>query len=372
MRLAAILAVFILFFAVYAALKAPQVNLFFGPPPDKVIEFKNARLVGRADGEKQWELEAERIWSTKNQNITTFEDVKDGVLFKKGRVIVKGLKARQVKYYKWTEEIEGLAYLAGASGEAPLLEAFIDVENLSSKKNFSGGQRFVKLFADRIFYSKRRDLAEITGNVRIFEKDLSVFTQRMDVAGIDRSAVMTGGVRVKKAATTISSDKLTADFESELYNFTGCVALTQKNKAAVSERAVFENLSSVATLEGSVRLLIEKGEALLEHDTVQKLKNLEIKETLKEKTLLTSDRLTLSTTGGNAIAEGSVEISQKGKRARSDRAVYDEKAEAIFLSGNVFIEREGQWLKTAKVIVSVSSESFVAEGSVEAEFKIQK
>lgn len=358
--------------AIYIAIKLPQINLLRGAPPEKVIEFEGTRLCGWKDGKKQWEITAEKIWYTKNQGMTSFEKVKDGVLYRKGRAVVKGLRASLVKYNKWTEEIEAFSSPPEATGEAVPLQAFVDVANTGSKERSPKKARFVFFSADRLSYSTKTEKAEASGSVRIDEGNLGVFAEKMETAGKDGAADLRGNVLIKKKDTRIRSEKMRADFAADRYSFFGDVEIAQKEKAAVCETATLENKTGEMRLHGGVKFLIEKASALVNDATVKTLHNPRAKESLKEKTLLTCNALDLSTDGRDAKAFGAVEITQKGKRARSDAASYDGKSEEISMTGNVYFEKEGEWLKAQKVLISVSGESFGAVGQVEAEFKIKK
>ena len=194
----------------------------------------------------------------------------------------------------------------------------------------------------------------------------------MEIKGRSNTANISGGVRIIKDDTKISGKKMVAYFEEDTYTVSGDVEITQKGKAAVGEVAILDEKRGEIKLEKNVRFLIEKGTALIEEEAAENLRNPEAKEILKEKTVLMCDVLKLPTKGKDAEATGSVEIMQQEKRAKSDKAVYRGDSETIVLTGNVFIEKGSEWIKTQKVIVSVSEESFEAVGKVEAEFKIKK
>jgi lipopolysaccharide export system protein LptA len=65
-----------------------------------------------------------------------------------------------------------------------------------------------------------------------------------------------------------------------------------------------------------------------------------------------------------------VEVTQKGREARSETAVYDDKNETLTLTGNVHMKKAKEWISAGKVIVSVRDETFEALGSAEAQFKL--
>ncbi len=123
-------------------------------------------------------------------------------------------------------------------------------------------------------------------------------------------------------------------------------------------------------MKGATKAIFEKAIAILKEETARDLKNPEAKKILKEKTILTSDKLVFSTKTGDASASGSVFVSQKGREAKADHAEYNDKEEILTLTGNVFMKKGKDWVSAKKVIVTVRDETFEAEGGVEAEFKL--
>jgi len=324
---------------IFVAVKSPSINLLGMAPPEKVIEFKDTKLIGRSNGQKTWEITAEEIWSTKNQGMTTFENVKDGTIYKNGRAVVKNLRASKVRYHRWSGDVEAFD---GAS-------ALVDLENIASGESSSGKTRFVTLIADEMKYNKDSEIAQAKGNVRIFEKDFEIRGSKMEIKGKSNKALISGGVRIAKEKTKITGNNMDADLSGQTYIISGNAALSQEDKLVSGETAFLDEEKGTVRLENNVRFFIKE-----------------------ENAILSCDAIDLSTENENGEASGSVLITQKEKRAKSDRAVYTSDSETVVMTGNVYIEREGEWIKTEKVIVSLKDESFEAVGRVEAEFKIKK
>ena len=125
-------------------------------------------------------------------------------------------------------------------------------------------------------------------------------------------------------------------------------------------------------LSYKVKAIIEKIEDAIKDGSAEKVKGAEIKKVLKEKTIVTADKMFLRFDDKNFTAKGNVVVIQKGKRAKSNFAKYNEENEEIEMTGNVFMEKKDQWIKTEKIIVSVKNEAFHAIGNVETEFIIKK
>ncbi len=355
---------------IFLGLKNPTVNLLGGMLSEKALVFKNTNLIGWKDGRKQWEIEAEEIWTTKNKSVTTFENVKDGTVYKMGRPVVKDLTARRVIYNNWSKEIDALGKLPG--DKVRVLYALIDVENLSSEEAPFKKPRFLSLQADTISYNQNSKLAQAEGRVKIRESGITIEAEKMEIQGKAGTAKLTDNVGIMKEDTKISGNLLDADLEKDIYTVTKRVEITQKGKVAIGDVAVINNKTGSVEISGHVKFLIEKAKSLVKESSIKDLRNKEASESLGEATVITCDKLTLMSRSKDAFAEGRVLITQKGKRAKSDYAVYNSVNEMITLTGNVFIEKEKDWIKTEMVLVSVSQESFEAIGSVEAEFKIKR
>jgi lipopolysaccharide export system protein LptA len=65
-----------------------------------------------------------------------------------------------------------------------------------------------------------------------------------------------------------------------------------------------------------------------------------------------------------------VEVSQRGREARSDSAFYDDRNETLRLTGNVHLKRESEWLSCREVFISVKNETFEARGVAESRFNL--
>jgi lipopolysaccharide assembly outer membrane protein LptD (OstA) len=123
-------------------------------------------------------------------------------------------------------------------------------------------------------------------------------------------------------------------------------------------------------LWGGVKVILEKGKALFREETLKKLRNPEVKELVKEKTLVSAQQISFSIANSNAQVQGSVEVSQKGKEAKAEEALYDDLNETLALSGNVFLKKGEVWVKCKRVLVSIPKETFEAEEVGEAKLKL--
>lgn len=68
------------------------------------IRFNNAKLVGRSEGEKVWELEAKSIELSRDRRLTTFKGVARGSLIQDGEKIAS-ISADEVTYNTFTRNV---------------------------------------------------------------------------------------------------------------------------------------------------------------------------------------------------------------------------------------------------------------------------
>ncbi|MBM3274926.1 MAG: LPS export ABC transporter periplasmic protein LptC, partial [Candidatus Sericytochromatia bacterium] len=99
-------------------------------------------------------------------------------------------------------------------------------------------------------------------------------------------------------------------------------------------------------------------------------------EALKERTVMTGDKLEIDQDTNDAIMTGAlVTVTQKGKRATGKRAEYSDSAQKITLTQNVRIAKDdGGFLTADRAVFHTESDKFEAFGAqgtqVETEFKL--
>jgi lipopolysaccharide assembly outer membrane protein LptD (OstA) len=146
--------------------------------------------------------------------------------------------------------------------------------------------------------------------------------------------------------------------------FSGSVEVDQGRNIAQGQEGSYLEKTKEVGLKHHVKAIFSKSAE------AARAKSPTAKEILKGQTLLTADELVFSTQTGNAQANGPVQVRQKGKEAKSDRAAFDDKSDLLVLTGHVYLKQGDRWIQCRQINASVSSESFQAIGSVEAEFKI--
>lgn len=390
----------ILLFIVYFITLPKQAGFEF-QNIEKILEFKRAFIGGHEKGKKVWSFYAERGWSNKQKDYTYLENVSKGQFYnKKGELLVRNLKALRVKAQRYSKVVEAHGLPEGKITGKSRLTADISFSKVS------GRRKYADLLTDYLKYNPNRKLSELKGHIRLKDPKLILYCGEMEIDHDKGIAYLKENINIKRKDLSLTSRELTylsdeerlnaagsveariksepkpsrvlADrvtfFADEKKDFTaaGHILVFQGSKTAVAERALYRQPKNKLLLEGKVKTVIEKARAILKEDTAKKLKSEEARKLLKEKTVLTSDTLEMSTKNGDAVAEGSVVVTQKGREGKAEQAVYNDKSEDITLTGNVFLKKQKEWIKCQSILVSVKNETFEAVGSVEAEFKLKK
>ncbi|OGC11153.1 hypothetical protein A3K48_01300 [candidate division WOR-1 bacterium RIFOXYA12_FULL_52_29] len=369
---------------------------------EKMAEFFGTRVEGRKDGRKLWEFNAEMGWTMKNQDASRLINVRSGRIYnKKGYLTVTNLTAPWAMVNPRTEIIEAFGQPEGERGKPSKLKALIDLGKLSSNNK----QDWSTIIADHILYNSQHNFSEISGKSQLIKRDSRLFADAISVDhelkkaklsghltlrrrdGLIRSAFgdyfgeterleLFGGVTFEAKekgtkATTVRARRavLFSDIDREI-ELSGGVEASQGKKLSLADNGVYSRRGKKLFLSGRTRTVIEKAQALIKPETAEKLRNQDVRQILRAKTLLTSDSIEFSTTSGNARAAGNVIVTQKGKEAKAETAYYDDQKELLTMRGAVQMKKGEDWLNCGKVTIYVSREVFEAEGMVEAKFKL--
>ncbi|KPJ65618.1 hypothetical protein AMJ44_09795 [candidate division WOR-1 bacterium DG_54_3] len=383
---------------------APRESPFFTEEKmEKIAEFKTARIAGRKKGEKVWEFFAKEGWTAKDREITYLYEVSKGKIYKDGDLVVSDLSAPWAKAYRHSEIVEAFGHPEGKKEGRSKLHAYLELGKIS-KDESNHGREWTKLTANYLKYIPAEKCSIIEGDVELQKNDSSISSQKIKVDHEQKVADISEEIRLKRKDGFLVSDRLKyisdeerleadghvtlnvsegqlktqvkskhASFYTDIakdVSFLGSLEALQGKKLAIAQAGVYSQEKKELVMKGEVKAIFEKAQVVLKEETVQNLKNPEAQGILKEKTILTSNQLIFSTRNGDAQARGSVYVTQKGREAKSELALYNEEEEILTLTGNVFMKKEKEWVSAEKVMVSVRDETFEAIGAVEAEFKL--
>jgi lipopolysaccharide export system protein LptA len=377
---------------------SPRESTYFNSEKtEKIAEYKNTRIEGRKEGKIIWEFYAREGWTTKGQETTHLLRVKNGRIYKNGQPTVADLSSPQAKVYLYSDIVEAF----NSAGQEKL-RARIDLGKFSTVSKDKS--KWAAMSADFIRYIPAQKRSEMTGDITLSLKDFSIRADRINIDHEKKIASMPEKVIVTRRDGILQAEA--AEYWGELeqmnasgrVNFSlkegrvktrikcnqatlfvdtfkditlsGSLEVTQGKKLAVAEEGTYSRLQKGLLLKGKTRTVLEKGRALLNEKSVSNLQNPDVKNILKDKTVIKSSEIFFSTKTSDARATGSVEVTQKGREARSDSAYYNDRNELLVLTGNVFLKKGKDWIACRQVTISVRRETLEAAGVKEARFKL--
>ncbi|MDD4179035.1 MAG: hypothetical protein PHH14_03190 [Candidatus Margulisbacteria bacterium] len=333
----------------YWLISPRDANYFSEEKIDKIAEFTKTSIAGRKDGKKSWEFYARSGWASKSKNITYLYNVTKGTIFKDGKPFVSALAAPTVEVYRQAERIE-----------ARSIKARLDIGRVT---------------ADRAVINIKAKTVHLYGHPLITRPDRTISADEFEYLSNDERFNAAGRVAMKikenNIVTRVNCEQAVffTDQGKEI-TLRGSVEALQGKKAAIARHGVYSKQANGLRLSGETRTIMEKAGAFIKPETLKQLTDPEEKALLRQKTVIAADEIFFSTKSGDAQASGSVEVTQKGRVARSARAVYNDRDESITLTGNVYLKKGEEWISCREVIVSVKDETFEAIGVTEARFKI--
>jgi len=175
---------------------------------------------------------------------------------------------------------------------------------------------------------------------------------------------------LKKERTVVTSNVLEYWTKKKDAIFFGNVVFLQKDKKSTGDRAQMIDAQKTITLDGNAKVIQIKGDWLVKEKIMEKEKDdIEQERIIKEKLVITANRIDINQNTNDIIATGNVVVIQKvggvkERIAKSDKAVYIDKDGLLTLSGNVKIEKENKdWMTAEKAIIYTETETFKAYGT---------
>ena len=342
----------------------PEIDLLGDKRAEKVLEIYDTRAAGWASGKKTFVIYSKYGWTNRMQDRAEFRDIYDGSVYKDGKTVIKKMRAGTVEVNNITDET--LVY--GGSGGQLRTKALIDLK---------GDGKFSLITCGNIRYDHGKNTAVFNGDPRLSSIAFTIQGTTMEVLYAQKISNLSGNVRMETKnrdgiKTTVSSDM--AQLFNDTYNtvFSKNVIAVQKNKKAFCDLLTYTDSDKKLLLSGRVKVFFKNASQIIKKERAKSLRNREAKKVLAQETKLTCGAFELSTTNANAKAVQDVVVTQKASQARSDNAAYDDDNETITLTGNVYLKKEKEWLKTKKVIVYLKTERFEASGGVESIFNLKK
>ncbi|PKL79761.1 MAG: hypothetical protein CVV27_01295, partial [Candidatus Melainabacteria bacterium HGW-Melainabacteria-1] len=178
---------------------------------------------------------------------------------------------------------------------------------------------------------------------------------------------------LEKARTVITSDQMEYFTRTEDANLEGKVVLLQKDKQITGDKAFIrgERSGDQIIIEGNAQVTQINGNWLVRNKIIKPdAEDEEQQRLLREKMVITADKITFMRATDDLKAEGNVKITQKvgGKErvAVGKEATYSEQKQLATLTGDVRIQREnGDWLTSDLARFYTEKETFEAIGTAQ-------
>jgi len=190
----------------------------------------------------------------------------------------------------------------------------------------------------------------------------------------------------EKVRVQISSDHLSGDDNTKIFDLWGNVNIEQEDSLLTSDKATFNTKTKVGvawsnvvfTRPGTtitsekVTIYYEEKRGIWEGN-VHWVQEKTVKENVEEQEALKDGPVDLYCDSleffwekpRKAIALGNVKVHQKDKHAFGDRATYTEEPQQLLVENNVRLERDdGSWMTCDILIIHVKEETVEAEGNV--------
>jgi lipopolysaccharide assembly outer membrane protein LptD (OstA) len=305
-----------------------------GPSAEKIIEIENAHIIGRQEGNKIWEIWAKHAWSPSGERVTNFENITNGQVYQKKRLMIRSIRASKINVYRATDDLE----MQGT----PTLEA--EVNLWESRPN-----NFASMEAQYLKYERVPQQTRIQQNIKIRDREEIITAENIEINNQDNTAVISGNLEYRKKNLSLRGEPLKADLNLEnikLENGFWALITPEKDEGKVEKTNLsgkyLEYFIKDDVVEMKEGIFILQGERWVKGEKAlftNEDKNLKIEggvdSRLEEDTYLKCGRLTLSSEDKNAAAEDSVEVNQPGKLASGERAEFKDKTKTLTLSNNV-------------------------------------
>lgn len=280
------------------------------------------------------------------------------------------------------------------------------------------------LRAERLTYRSRDQVAEATGQVVVEQRGERLRAERLKYQVRERIAIATGRVELTTQEATLTGEALWADLASKRARVRGPAKLVRKggppprgreqdrvlaalakedttitaskelrfgwaegneaeaegdvrveqaDKSARADRATYSEPKDRIELVGNAQVDQRSGSWLVRERLVSPPRSEEERKALETPAQITASRIVITLGTRDAVATGSVRVTQGGREATGERAEYEDATGRIVLSGKrVRLRREdGAWLEAERVVVSLKEDTFEAFGAVETTFTVK-
>jgi lipopolysaccharide assembly outer membrane protein LptD (OstA) len=313
------------------------------------------------------------------------------------------LRADRVRYDARAQVFFAEGHVRLTIGRLEIRAARLRLEQRTQVAHASGGVSVrgddLGLGAAQVTYEIKTRVARAAGGVVLTQKDVTVRAPQLTIALAAQTVVAAGGVTVIQGRSTLSGQTLDADLVGRRAEVTGETELRRATSAgsapadavapASRETVIRAHRMSLrwdpdeAEASGAVRIL--RGERVARAERaryVEATGRLDLQgdvvvEQFGERPPLSGARLaaqkvTVSLRDGGMDAHGGVSVTQEGRSAAGERAVYQEREQRVTVTGRVLMtDEDGNTVRADRVVIMLNEESFEASGNVETVFKVK-
>jgi len=315
------------------------------------------------------------------------------------------LRADRVRY-----DVREQVFLAEGNvhltmGRLEIRAARLRLEQRTRVAHASGGvtvrQDHLELAAAQVTYEITPRIARATGAVLLTQDDVTVRAPQVTLALSAQTVTASGGITVLQGRSSLSGQMLQANLVARRAEVVGQAELVRA--AASDPQPASDAVAAAASAHTVMRaprmslrwnpdeVEASGGVSILQGERVGRAERARYVEAMGQMELaggvvveqfgdrpplsaarLTARRLLISLRDGSMEAEGDVRVTQKGRVASGERALYREKEQQIILTGRVqMTDEDGNTVRADRVVISLSEETFEASGNVETIFKVK-
>jgi lipopolysaccharide assembly outer membrane protein LptD (OstA) len=290
-------------------------------------------------------------------------------------------------------------------GRLEILAARLRLEQRTQVAHASGGVSVrgddLGLGAAQVTYEIKTRVARAAGGVVLTQKDVTVRAPQLTIALAAQTVAASGGVTVFQGRSTLSGQTLDADLVGRRAEVVGETELRRAASAgsAPAADAVGAPASREAVIRAhrmSLRWDPDEAEAsgavrILQGERVARAERARYVEATGRLDLqgdvvveqfgarpplsgarLAAQKVTVSLRDGGMDAHGGVSVTQEGRSAAGERAVYQEREQRVTVTGRVLMtDEDGNTVRADRVVIMLNEESFEASGNVETVFKVK-
>ena len=386
---------------------------------DRLVEITGSSIVGYDNGKLNWKVTVDNAWAKKNRSFYYADKILSGVIYDSdGAVLIDSIEASDVKintkinsitiqqsakarfmpqkkqtktglianeaetkdpiiiksdelrYYSNSEKVvlqKGVELIKDSHVIKPKVGAEIDNNDkvayikdgfhIESEEFFVSGNNMTIFIDDKI--------SNMWGDL-MFERFASMNIDE-DLDEQEKNLRKQKSILFANKATYIESEE-----GNELYA-TGNIHLIQSDKNIIAEFAYYNEALNLIQLEGNITIELLNLDWALDETLKKKLSNQDIKNSLNQKTKITSNSLQFDGQAKETTLVGDVKITQSDKIILCNKLIMYDETSLVECLGDVSVVKEDRdTIKTDYLEIDLNNETFTAKNRVFSEYYLDE